>query len=120
MVKKEMRIIKAKYPDGSPLHTTFLTSRKEVFVALWCYGMEGHAVKVVDKYCIQFCHKKGEPREPLVCTNLKTIDGCTAKWWIEFAQKHCPETSKCIPLDDKLRAWFRYPNVIKAVEKETL
>jgi hypothetical protein len=108
-----MRVIKATYPDGSPLYSAFPTSTKEVFRLFSVYGINAMLVKYGGKYdiCFPNSRENGGPR--FIQTNARCVDAFTCKYWLELASSNCPEANRM----EKGLLWLEMTGY---VNKETL
>lgn len=108
-----MRVIKAKYPDGSPLYSAIPTTTSDLYRIFSVYGIHAMVVKILGKYDICYPGPK-EAGGPIFFTvSTRTIQDFTAKRWLEIADKNCPDRNR----GEKDILWTNYKQYI---EKETL
>lgn len=104
-----MRKLVAKYPDGSPINTTFPTSFRELTVLGLVYGIQLTPYKVQGKIWINWGGITTQ-------TNIKRVCDMDFKDWLEYLQKNMPPAAKTAPYDDpKFITFFGWPNVTKYV-----
>lgn len=112
-----MRVIKAKYPDGSLLYSAFPTSTKEVRRIFWVYGLDAWLTKINGQhYHIMYPQGTGQGAI-FYNTDQHRVDCFTAKHWLEIGKKNSPASNNFREGYSKFAWWG---NLDQYINKETL
>lgn len=117
-----MRVIKGKWPNGDPYHTTYPTSTKEVKILFLMNGIHAWPVKFGQRYSILYpnTRESGGPTFYEFDQPVVSIDALTLKTWLEVGRKNCPQANFQTPYEEKFCSFFKWPNMNKYIEKEKI